>query len=133
MDKRRKRDLSTNMNIRLPKGGKRVIKERSGSFQDEFRNLRERVKMIEGQMDKISKAFLVILEKSSESVINFHLEDIKTKFKEEIDKYIENYFTNHLTEILNMIKFSESKFKVKIQKALTNFGRTWTTGYQCWR
>jgi len=54
-DLHKSRNLNTNMNIRMPKSGGRIISERKGSLLDDLDNLRTRIKLIEGQMDGISK------------------------------------------------------------------------------
>lgn len=43
------------MNIRMPKSGGRIISSQQGTLIDDLNNLRTRVKLIEGQMDNISK------------------------------------------------------------------------------
>jgi len=120
-DLHKSRNLNTNMNIRMPKSGGRIISERKGSLLDDLDNLRTRIKLIEGQMDGISKkknSKNFPIEKSSENILTASISDLKKKFKEEINEYIESYFSNHLTEILNMIKLTENRFEVKKPKNL---------------
>lgn len=46
-------------------------------------------------------------------MIEQHLSTIKNKMRKEIDKYIEEYFTLYLSNLVNTVKKYESRIRVR--------------------